>query len=90
MPHPVPQPFDYSGKAVIVTGGCRGVGLGITVRFLVAGAGVVICCRHRPDRLPAADGREAVFVEADVRDPDQVQRVLEPPPRLASRNRSCA
>jgi len=38
---------------------------------------VVICCRHRPDRLPAADGREAVFVEADVRDPDQVQRVIE-------------
>ena len=47
------------------------------MRFLEAGAGVVICCRHRPDQLPAAEGREAVFVEADVRDPDQVQRVIE-------------
>jgi NAD(P)-dependent dehydrogenase (short-subunit alcohol dehydrogenase family) len=70
-------PFDYSSKAVIVTGGCRGVGRGIAVRFLEAGADVVICCRHRPDDLPAAGGREAVFVEADVRDPDQVARVIE-------------
>jgi NAD(P)-dependent dehydrogenase (short-subunit alcohol dehydrogenase family) len=38
---------------------------------------VVVCCRHRPDTLPAAGGREAVFVEGDVRDPDQVQRVVD-------------
>jgi NAD(P)-dependent dehydrogenase (short-subunit alcohol dehydrogenase family) len=69
--------LDFSGKAVIVTGGCRGIGRGIAERFLGAGADVVICCRHRPETLPAADGREAVFVVADVRDPDECERVVD-------------
>jgi NAD(P)-dependent dehydrogenase (short-subunit alcohol dehydrogenase family) len=69
--------LDFSGKAAIVTGGCRGIGRGIAERFLEAGADVVICCRHRPDTLPASDGREAVFVEGDVRDADEVQRVVD-------------
>jgi len=73
----VPHPLDFSGNAVIVTGGCRGIGRGIAERFLEAGADVVICCRHRPDALPAAAGREAVFVEADVRDPDHAERVVD-------------
>src|SRR5207248_5702599 len=37
---------------------------------------VVICCRHEPDDPPATGDREAVFVQADVRDPDQVQGVV--------------
>jgi len=73
----LPDPLDFSGKAVIVTGGCRGIGRAIAERFLQAGADVVICCRHEPDTLPAADGREAVFVAADVRDADECQRVVD-------------
>jgi NAD(P)-dependent dehydrogenase (short-subunit alcohol dehydrogenase family) len=73
----VPHPIDFSGKAVIVTGGCRGIGRGIAERFLEAGAHVVICCRHHPEALPSVDGREAVFVMADVRDPDEVERVVD-------------
>lgn len=52
------------------------MGRGITERFLTAGADVVICCRHEPETLPAAAGRDAVFIEADVRDADQVERVI--------------
>jgi NAD(P)-dependent dehydrogenase (short-subunit alcohol dehydrogenase family) len=73
----VPHPIDFSGKAVIVTGGCRGIGRGIAERFLEAGADVVICCRHKPETMPSANGREAVFVMADVRDPDEVERVVD-------------
>ena len=73
----MPQTLDFSGKAVIVTGGCRGIGRAIAQRFLEAGAGVVVCCRHQPETLPSAEGREAVFVMADVRDPDECERVVD-------------
>lgn len=73
----MPYPLDFSGKAVIVTGGSRGIGRGIAEHFLHAGADVVICGRNRPDTMPSADGREAVFVQADVRDADEMQRLVD-------------
>ena len=69
--------MDYTGKVVIVTGGCRGIGRGIAERFLSAGADVLICCRNEPETLPTSNGREAVFVAADIRDPDQIDTVVE-------------
>ena len=68
--------LDNTGRTVVVTGGCRGVGRGITERFLDAGADVVICCRHQPDTLPRVDDRVAAFVAADVREPDQIDAVV--------------
>ncbi len=67
---------DLSGRVVIVTGGARGIGRGITEAFLSAGADVTICGRSDPESLPSADGRTAVFVAADVREPDDVERVV--------------
>jgi len=71
-----PNPLDFTGKVVVVTGGCRGVGRGIAERFLGAGADVVVCCRNEPETPPGADGRQAVFVAADVREPDQIDAVV--------------
>ncbi len=70
------DPLDLGGRVVIVTGGTRGVGRGIATRFLEAGADVVVCGRNAPETPVAAGGREACFVEADVREIDQIGRVV--------------
>jgi NAD(P)-dependent dehydrogenase (short-subunit alcohol dehydrogenase family) len=63
---------------IVVTGGSRGVGRGITETFLAAGADLVICGRTEPsaDDLPAHQGRRALFVTADVRQADQAAAVV--------------
>jgi len=73
----MPDPLDLSGRVVLVTGGAKGVGRGITERFLAAGAQVLICGRSTPEVLPAASGRTARFVAGDVREPDQVQSIID-------------
>ena len=70
------DPLDMTGRVVIVTGGGRGVGRGISERFLAAGAEVVICGRNAPEELPAAGEREAVFTPADVREVDRIAEVI--------------
>ena len=65
--------LDFAGRVVFVTGGARGVGRGISERFLAAGAEVAVCGRKTPEALPRVDGREAFFCEADVRDPESVE-----------------
>jgi NAD(P)-dependent dehydrogenase (short-subunit alcohol dehydrogenase family) len=68
--------LDFGGRVAIVTGGARGVGRGITRRFLEAGADVVVCGRSAPEEPVRAGGREAFFVAADVRDIEQIDRVV--------------
>ena len=69
--------LDLTGKTVIVTGGTKGIGRVITTTFLEHGADVVICARNAPDSPVAANGKEAVFVACDVRDPEQVKAVAQ-------------
>ncbi len=71
------EAFDLSGQAVIVTGGGKGVGRGITERFLEAGAEVVICGRNEPDEPVIGGGRSPHFVAADVRELDDIARVVD-------------
>jgi NAD(P)-dependent dehydrogenase (short-subunit alcohol dehydrogenase family) len=71
------NPLDFTGKVVLVTGGGKGVGRGISEAFLGAGADVVICGRSRPDELPRCGEREAVFTPCDVREYDQIESCVD-------------
>ena len=63
--------LGLQGAVVLVTGGVRGVGLGITRAFRSAGATVITCARREPD-----SGQDATFLHCDVRDAGQVATLV--------------
>jgi NAD(P)-dependent dehydrogenase (short-subunit alcohol dehydrogenase family) len=70
------NPIDFTGRAVLVTGGTKGIGFAIASAFLEAGADVVVCARNSPAQLPLANERSASFVAADLRDAAQAQAAV--------------
>jgi NAD(P)-dependent dehydrogenase (short-subunit alcohol dehydrogenase family) len=69
--------IDFAGRAVVVTGGTRGIGAGLARAFLDAGADVLVCGRSEPAAaVRAAGGRAALCTRADVRDPAQAHRLI--------------
>lgn len=69
--------LGLGGSVVLVTGGVRGVGAGISRAFLRAGATVVTCARRPADEPIEVDGRGVDFLACDVRDPEQVRAMIE-------------
>ena len=65
--------IDLGGRVALVTGGTRGIGLGITRAFLEAGAEVVTCSRSEVE--PVAGTTHDV---CDVRDPEAVAALVDP------------
>jgi 3-oxoacyl-[acyl-carrier protein] reductase len=66
-------PLD--GRAVLVTGGTRGIGRGIAEVFARAGAKVVVAGRDREAGEAAAAELPATFVAADVRVAEDCERM---------------
>ena len=65
--------MTFKNATIIVTGGGRGIGKGITQAFLDAGANVVICGRSEPASIPDA----IHFIKLDIREADSAQKLVD-------------
>ncbi len=71
MPDATDISLNLAGRVVLVTGGVRGVGAGISAVFAGQGATVVTCARRPVEGLPYD------FHSCDVRDPDAVAGLID-------------
>lgn len=63
-------PFDFSGRAFLVTGGARGIGFAVAEAAIAAGANVLLFDREPAETKAAAEklGERAAAFAGDVRD----------------------
>ncbi|MBV9127542.1 MAG: SDR family NAD(P)-dependent oxidoreductase [Verrucomicrobia bacterium] len=72
---------DFAGKAVLITGGSRGLGLALARRFCAAGARVALVARDPAELRRAqselqARGGDVFTIVADLTDPAEIRRTV--------------
>jgi 2-deoxy-D-gluconate 3-dehydrogenase len=77
----MPNPFDLTGHVAVITGGNRGIGLGIAAGLAGAGATVVIAARDAATNEAAvrhvhASGGKASHCPTNIGDPDSCQGLI--------------
>jgi len=82
MAEQTPVPGRFEDSVVVVTGSTRGIGRGVANRFAAEGASVVVTGRSADvgNEVAASirkDGGDAVFVEADMREPGQIEALMQ-------------
>ncbi len=75
-------PERFTDRVAVVTGSTRGIGAGVAKRLAGEGASVVVTGRTREAGESTVDdirdeGGEAVFVRADMREPDDIAALFE-------------
>lgn len=74
--------FKMDGRVVVVTGASSGLGVAMARAYAEAGADLVLAARrtdklNKTAELVRGAGRQALTVETDIADPDQVQRMVD-------------
>jgi NAD(P)-dependent dehydrogenase (short-subunit alcohol dehydrogenase family) len=75
--------FDLSGRAALVTGGSKGLGLAMARGLAQAGADIAICSRNEAelakarDAIAAASGRRVEAIPADMTNRADVRRLAD-------------
>jgi 2-deoxy-D-gluconate 3-dehydrogenase len=70
--------FDLTGRVALVTGGNGGIGLAMAQGLAQAGATLVLTGRDaaKGEAAASALGPDAIFVPADITDPEAAQRLV--------------
>jgi len=65
--------MSFKDKTIIVTGGGRGIGRGISESFAAQGANIIICGRRDPETLP----KNSHFISLDIRETDTAKTLID-------------
>lgn len=61
---------------VLITGGSKGIGAGITQAYLAQSYQVVICARTAPEQALEVAGNEAHFIAADLKNSESIEALF--------------